>query len=178
MTGRFWVAVMWAGFVLGSAGTGWGVTGAILASPLALGPLVSAIYTGKRRQKELNAYVARFLTALGHTDSRLYLLTKQTAIGLNPTTQNLVLGDGSLVRTYKFDDIREWAVEEKTGRRGASNLANMQEANLAAERSGLVVRVRDAEKPSWLVTMDEATLERWFELMTQTIKEGGPRLVA
>lgn len=178
MTGIMWVTVLWAGFVIGSAGTGWGVAGAILASPLALVPLILARNTGKRRQKELDAYVARFLTALGHTDARLFLLTKENSIGLNPAAQNLVLGDGTIVRTYKFDDVREWATEEKSYQRRASNFANMQEANLAAARSGLVVRVRDADKPHWLVTMDEATRERWFELMTQTLKEGGPHLAA
>ena len=55
MTGIMWATVLWAGFVIGSAGTGWGVAGAILASPLALVPLILARNTGKRRQKELGS---------------------------------------------------------------------------------------------------------------------------
>ena len=173
-------AILLAGGALGSQHTLFDKLFAfVILSPLWLGPIWLVHRNAVKSQRKLNTYVAKFLGALGHTDEKLYHLSKTTgSIGLNPAAKQLVLGDGDLVKAYSFGDVRGWATETKSAGSvvGVSVLAAVAQAgahNQARLQSGLVVRVRDTEKAEWLITMDGPGRSRWFELLTQAINEGG-----
>ena len=172
----------WAIFLgIGSIGSG-GLFSFAVLSPLWILPLWLVHRSATKKQQQLKAYVAKFLTALGHNDQRLFYLSPISgSIGVDPGSRRIVLGDGRAVNAYPYTHVREWLTEEKTAGstmvvgNGAllAATANLGAAHLARLQSGLVVRVRDTEKPEWLITMDRPTRSRWFEVLTQEINENG-----
>lgn len=116
-------------------------------------------------------------------NSKFIHIEKDTVIALNQAQKEILLGKVGLMKKYPYADIREWTVKEQTagvvvGMNFTSTLAAAG-ANLGAQQSamantGLFVRVRDIDNPEWRVSMmQKADRNRWFEILTQEINEGG-----
>lgn len=183
----FWAACLWAAFIIGAIGNGFGIMGALFALPFGLGPVYAAYALAKASQARMNKYVSEFLTALGHSNEKLFHLTKGNSIGVNPQARRLVVGDGVLVKAYDFEDVRDWQTREKRASSAAfvsgdltgavaGGASSLSAHAAAASQSGLVVRVRDTSNPEWLITMDEPTRARWFETLTQAVNEGSAQV--
>lgn len=172
------LSCIWAAFIVCAVGSGIGLKGVLWSAPLSFGPVWFSYRRAKRKQAKLDAYVASFLTALGHTDERWMLPSPAGSIGVNREARVLALGDGVAVKAYPYDDARGWNSREETPQKSSSplmpvssGLSNIGEALGAAARSGLVVRVRDVDRPEWFIRMDAAHRARWTEILEQELAE-------
>lgn len=173
------LSCIWAAFIVCAVGSGIGLKGVLWSAPLSFGPVWFSYRRAKRKQAKLDAYVNSFLTALGHSDERWLHLSPTGSIGVNREARLLALGDGQAVKAYAYADARGWASREETPQRSSSplmpvssGLSHVGEALGAAARSGLVVRVRDVDRPEWFIRMDATQRARWMEILEQEIGEG------
>lgn len=107
----------------------------------------------------------------------------ETAVVLNRTDRTIALQVIGARAKYGYGEIREWTINQQDlGRAfgfGVQGQMAAAGANIAAIRkevanTGLSVRVRDINHPEWFIRMwDKTTRNRWFEILTQEINEGG-----
>lgn len=118
-------------------------------------------------------------------DSKFFHWEGNTGLALNSSRQCVTIASGANMKTYKFADIREWAIRSETagqvvpmggGLAGgvAAGAANMGAGARAAANTGLFLSVKDIDQPTWRIAMQEKKKrDVWFEILTQAINEGG-----
>lgn len=118
-------------------------------------------------------------------DSRFFHWEGDTGLALNESRQTITVAVGPNVKTYKFNEIRDWSVRSETagqvvpiggGVAGgiAAGAASIGAGIRADANTGLFLSVKDIENPTWRISMmDKKTREVWFEILTQAINEGG-----
>lgn len=104
----------------------------------------------------------------------------KTGIAVDTEKQEIHLKDRSNYKVYRFDQIRSWESNVRTGggvygggmNGVAANLANMR-AN--RESTGLFIKVKDVEFPEWKIEFPlgsaKKELTRWMEILQQTLNE-------
>ena len=107
-----------------------------------------------------------------------------TGIALNRSERVLVLLADGAFKSYDYEQIRNWAIQEErpgtvvpafgvaNGIAAAGASARM--AREAKANTGLFLEVKDLERPQWRVAMKEKMVRaRWMELLRQEVNEGG-----
>src|SRR5450830_1178302 len=118
-------------------------------------------------------------------NSQLFHWEWESGLALNEEKATLTVSVGKNIKTYKFTDIREWAVRSERagqvvpmggGLAGgiAAGAANIGASSLAAAHTGLFISVKDINFPTWRISMQsKAKRDSWFEILTQALNEGG-----
>lgn len=118
-------------------------------------------------------------------NSQLFHWEWESGLALNEEKATLTVSVGKNIKTYKFTDIREWAVRSERagqvvpmggGLAGglAAGAANIGASSLAAANTGLFISVKDIHFPTWRISMQsKAKRDSWFEILTQALNEGG-----
>lgn len=142
--------------------------------------LIKAEKAKKRRMTD------NFASQAGvQTDSRFIHWEDQSGIAVKPETKQVCLSVGKKLKTYAYKDIRGWKVNQASGGAvvpmagGMANSVAAVAMSAGADArnnaiSGLFLQVRDIDNPEWRVAMSNRAMQnRWFEILTQEINEGG-----
>lgn len=105
---------------------------------------------------------------------------KPCGIAISRTRKTVYLRKGNLHRSYGFNDVRSWEINDVQGGRmvGVGIVAgmaamgeNMRAQSNAAAISGLFVAVRDIDAPELQIQMERNDQKRWFEILNQLIND-------
>jgi hypothetical protein len=151
----------------------------LFAIPLVIDLIL--VYVKSRNAKKVDTVRSEIAKIVGN--SKFIHIEKDTAIALNLDQKEVLLGKPGLMKNYTYADIREWTVKEQVagtavgiGVMGSIAVAgsNSSAQQDAMANTGLFIRVKDIDHPEWRVSMfQKADRNRWFEILTQEINEGG-----
>lgn len=102
---------------------------------------------------------------------------ERSGIAISSANSKIVVSQDGETRTYGFDDIRKWTTNLDSSWAAGTGMAGAQ-AHLAVdaqryENTGLFVQVKDVDHPEWHIRIQKKPeLNRWFEILTQTVNEG------
>lgn len=158
---------------------------AFLVFIMGWGPLVGLGIIAFFRHNSRYKRRMEFISLAGVSDNhRFFHWDGSSAIALNQSNQTITLASADAMKVYKFSDVRSWRINQETpgqvipamnnaGSVLTAGAANIGAASRAAANSGLFIQVKDIDYPEWRITMNKATQNRWFEILTQVLNEGG-----
>lgn len=125
----------------------------VIAIPIAIALIVVYVFKANKTKKanDIRSEIAEITG-----NSKLIHIEKDTALALNQSKAEVLVAKPGLMKKYSYTDIRQWRERTELGDEGIS------------------LMVRDIDIPEWKIVMrDKADRNRWFEILTQEINEGG-----
>lgn len=168
-------------FMLSNKGFNSGIFGFILVwgSPALLIIWFLQIRPNKIAKENEEVNRKRVFDLVG-SSPRFQHFESSTGIAVNESKGEIILSDAAagLFKSYPFSAIRGWSLRKETVESGSVREsyenAIMRKDARAARNTGLFLDVKDIDHPEWRVVMkSEIDRNRWFEILKQTINEGG-----
>ena len=107
-------------------------------------------------------------------DSKFFHWEGDSGLALNESRQTITVAVGPNVKTYKFNEIRNWEIRAERFVPIGGGIENIGRGRAADAATGLFLTFKDIELPTWRIAMGSEKMRAvWLEILTQAINEGG-----